>query len=69
MLRFTNNNGTSTDWLSENPTDKELAKMNIEQLLILAKKKPVNLVFCTEMPNYIQEIKKPLTRNILFEKK
>lgn len=33
------------------------------------KKKPVNLVFCTEMPNYIQEIKKPLTRNILFEKK
>ena len=40
MLRFTNNNGTSTDWLRENPTDKELAKMNIEQLLILAKKKP-----------------------------
>lgn len=39
MIRYTDKNGKSTGWLSKNPTTKELERLNIDQLLIIAKKK------------------------------
>jgi len=39
MISFTDKNGKSTVWLSENPTNKELERLNIEQLFIIAKNK------------------------------
>jgi hypothetical protein len=39
MRRFTNENGISTGWLSDNPTDKELERLTIDQLLVLCKRK------------------------------
>ena len=39
MIKFTSQNGKSTPWLSEKPTTKELERLTIEQLLLIAKKK------------------------------
>jgi len=39
MVRYHDKNGKSTGWLSENPTIKELENLNVEQLLIIAKRK------------------------------
>jgi hypothetical protein len=39
MIKYTDKNGKSTGWLSENPTTKELERLNINQLLIIAKNK------------------------------
>lgn len=39
MVKYTENN-ISTPWLSsKKPSDKELEKLNVEQLLIIAKRK------------------------------
>ncbi len=39
MIKYTDKNGKSTGWLSKNPTTKELERLNIDQLLIIAKNK------------------------------
>jgi hypothetical protein len=39
MIRYTDKNGKSTGWLSETPTIKEFERLNVEQLLIIAKNK------------------------------
>ena len=39
MIKYTDKNGKSTGWLSEKPTEKELERLNIDQLLIIAKNK------------------------------
>jgi hypothetical protein len=39
MIKFNGQNGKSTPWLSEKPTTKELEKLTIEQLLLIAKNK------------------------------
>ena len=41
MIRYIDKNGKSTGWLSKNPTTKELERLNIDQLLIIAKKKRI----------------------------
>lgn len=39
MVKYTDKNGKSTGWLSKNPTTKELKRLNVEQLLIIAHRK------------------------------
>ncbi len=39
MIRYHNKDGKNTGWLSNQPTKKELERLNIDQLLILAKRK------------------------------
>lgn len=39
MFKYTEKNGKSTGWLSKNPTTKELERLNIDQLLMIAKNK------------------------------
>lgn len=39
MIKFTNKDGVSTPWLSKIPTEKELKRCSIEQLLIIASKR------------------------------
>jgi len=39
MINFTNGEGISTGWLQNPPTKKQLEKLNIEQLIIIAKRK------------------------------
>lgn len=39
MKKFQNKDGVSTSWLSVPPTEKELSRLNTEQILILAKRK------------------------------
>ena len=38
MKQFINANGVSTRWLHDKPTDKELARLNIEQLIMVAER-------------------------------
>ncbi len=39
MIKYTDQNGKSTGWLSSKPTPNELKKLTIEQLLIICKRK------------------------------
>jgi len=39
MKRFTDPNGVSTGWLPDTPTTKQLERLNVDQLLILARRK------------------------------
>lgn len=39
MINITNKNGMSTGWLDSKPTIKQLERLNIEQLLLIARKR------------------------------
>ena len=39
MINITNKNGVSTGWLDSKSTIKQLERLNIEQLILIAKKR------------------------------
>lgn len=39
MIRYNDKYGNSTGWLSENPTNKQLERLNVHQLLMIARNK------------------------------
>jgi len=51
-------NGMETTWISETPTENELSRLNIDQLLIICRhKKRINNSFKKYLIDYILNIK------------